>query len=83
MQIDLDMKRNESFGKYKEHARSVLKETAKGIMVIADELPEHFDEIVNAIMNLKGKLVLSGMGKSGYIAHKIAASFSSTGTPAF
>lgn len=78
------MKSVRSFNnEYKEHARTVLRETAKGIMVIADELPENFNEIITAILNLKGKLVLSGMGKSGYIAHKIAASFSSTGTPSF
>lgn len=63
-------------------ARKVLETEIEGIKALEDALDEKFDAAVEAILKLKGKLVLSGMGKSGHIARKIAATFSSTGTPA-
>jgi arabinose-5-phosphate isomerase len=65
-----------------QNAKRVILEEADALNKLAENLPDNFDEIVEQIIKLKGRLILSGIGKSGYIAHKIAASFSSTGTPA-
>ena len=52
-------------------------------MSLIPQLDEQFDEAVKLIMACRGKVILTGVGKSGHIAAKIAATFSSTGTPAF
>jgi arabinose-5-phosphate isomerase len=64
-------------------SRNVILQEADALGKLAENLPSNFAKIIQQILNLKGRVILSGMGKSGYIAHKIAASFSSTGTPAF
>jgi arabinose-5-phosphate isomerase len=65
-----------------QNGKKVILEASHALAKLAENLPENFAQIINKIVALKGRVVLSGMGKSGYIAHKIAASFSSTGTPA-
>ena len=50
---------------------------------ISDGLGTAFVEAVDALRNTKGRLIVTGMGKSGHVAHKLAATFSSTGTPSF
>ena len=50
---------------------------------IGDGLGTSFVEAVDLIRGIRGRLIVSGMGKSGHVAHKIAATFASTGTPAF
>ncbi|VFS63591.1 Arabinose 5-phosphate isomerase GutQ [Kluyvera cryocrescens] len=50
---------------------------------LPDRLDETFVQAANAVLNCKGKLIVSGMGKSGHIGKKLAATFASTGTPAF
>ncbi|KAJ6644830.1 hypothetical protein Bhyg_00025 [Pseudolycoriella hygida] len=62
--------------------RIILKESA-ALTELASNLPADFSKVVDHIINFKGRIILTGIGKSGYIAHKIAASFASTGTPAF
>lgn len=62
--------------------RVILKESS-ALSDLADCISADFDNIVNYIINFKGRVILTGIGKSGYIAHKIAASFASTGTTAF
>lgn len=52
-------------------------------MGLIPQLDEQFDEAVKLIMACRGKVILTGVGKSGHIAAKIAATLSSTGTPAF
>ena len=64
-------------------ARRVLSVTAKSIAAAADALPSGFDAAVEAILQTRGRLVFSGLGKSGIICRKLAATFSSTGTPAY
>ena len=61
---------------------AVLKTEAKAIAALAEHLDDNFAQAVSAIMNSQGRLIVSGMGKSGHIARKIAATFASTGTPA-
>jgi arabinose-5-phosphate isomerase len=63
------------------HGRSCLARAQEGLLAISDGLDDQFVEAVQLIMQLKGRLITTGMGKSGHIARKIAATFASTGTP--
>ena len=56
---------------------------AEGLLSVIDRLDENFVHAVEMIKHCKGKVVVTGVGKSGLICAKIAATFSSTGTPAF
>lgn len=64
-------------------ARKVLSIEAKEIEALATRLDNQFEAAVQLILNCKGRVVVSGMGKSGHIGGKIAATLASTGTPAF
>ena len=64
-------------------AREVLQIEATALVDQSAHLDEQFVKAVNLILNCKGRVVVSGMGKSGHIARKMAATFASTGTPAF
>ena len=64
-------------------AREVLQIEATALIDQSAHLDEQFVKAVNLILNCKGRVVVSGMGKSGHIGRKIAATFASTGTPAF
>jgi arabinose-5-phosphate isomerase len=63
-------------------ARRVLRDEAAAIEALAASLDERLLEAVELLLACRGRVVLSGMGKSGLVAKKIAATFSSTGTPA-
>ena len=67
---------------YLATARRVIKEEAQGLTKLAEGLGDGFAEAVDLILNASGRVVVSGIGKSGHIAHKIAATLASTGTPA-
>ncbi len=64
-------------------ARDVLEIEANEIKALTTRLDSVFVSVVSAIVACKGRVVVSGMGKSGHIAGKIASTFASTGTPAF
>ena len=64
-------------------ARRVLLTEANALLSLAEAPPADFDAACAAILACKGRVILSGMGKSGHVARKIAATFASTGTPAF
>ena len=64
-------------------ARDVLATEASAIAALADRLGETFVAAVALIMHCRGRVVVSGIGKSGHIARKLAATLASTGTPAF
>ena len=66
-----------------ETAREVLKTEAEAILGIKEMLDGEFVSAVEAILACEGKVILTGMGKSGIIAKKIAATLASTGTPSF
>jgi len=66
-----------------EEIRRVLKEEASEMVNLADSLGEECSEIVDVLLNTKGRVIISGMGKSGHIARKIAATMASTGTTAY
>jgi arabinose-5-phosphate isomerase len=64
-----------------DRARNVLNIEAQGIHALTDRLDESFVRAVDLIYGCQGKVVVTGMGKSGLICRKIAATLSSTGTP--
>ena len=64
-------------------AREALGIEAQAVSALADRLSDHFSQAVQAILDCKGRVILIGVGKSGLIAKKIAATFASTGTPSF
>ena len=65
-----------------ETARRVLGIEARALNQLADELPADFDAALVAILACRGRVIVSGVGKSGHIGNKIAATLASTGTPA-
>jgi arabinose-5-phosphate isomerase len=66
-----------------ELARNVLKIEADAVRALAARIDQRFAAAVQLIFEAKGRVVVSGMGKSGHIARKIASTLSSTGTPAY
>lgn len=65
-----------------QQGKQVLEVEAQAILALRERLDESFEKVVALIRDCKGKIVLTGMGKSGQIARKLASTFSSTGTPA-
>lgn len=68
---------------YLNIAMRVVDEQAQALNTLKNNLPADFERLINHIITFSGRVILTGIGKSGYIAHKIAASFSSTGTASF
>lgn len=66
-----------------ELARKVLAIEAREIEALANRLDANFEQAVELILHCQGRVVVSGMGKSGHVGRKIAATLASTGTPAF
>lgn len=66
-----------------ERAARVLSVEAAGILGLAKKLDSNFQRAVDLLLGAPGKIVVTGMGKSGLIGRKIAATLASTGTPAF
>ncbi|HIA7122490.1 TPA: KpsF/GutQ family sugar-phosphate isomerase [Campylobacter lari] len=64
-------------------AKEVFEIESKTILDLCDNLDENFNKAVDLILSIKGRCVISGMGKSGHIGAKIAATLASTGTPSF
>jgi arabinose-5-phosphate isomerase len=67
----------------KKLAQEVFEIEAKEIANLSHRLTDDFEKSINAILESSGKLIVSGMGKSGIIGKKIAATLASTGTPSF
>ena len=70
-------------GMYLEWARGVLLNEAQGLHEIAAALDGNFVRAADALLACRGRVVVTGMGKSGHVGRKIAATMASTGTPAF
>lgn len=66
-----------------EVAARVLHDEAEAILKLIDRLDTSFEDAVNLISHSSGRLILTGMGKSGHIAKKVSATMASTGTPSF
>ena len=66
-----------------ETALQVLNDEIEGINLLKEFFDTNFEEAVNIIFKSKGKVIVTGVGKSGHIGRKISATLSSTGTPSF
>lgn len=64
-------------------AAKCLRDEAQAILDLIPQLDSNFDQAVNLILSCTGKVIITGVGKSGHIGAKMAATLSSTGTPAF
>ena len=67
----------------KEYATQCIKDEAEALVDLIPQLDDNFDRSVELIYNCHGKVIVTGVGKSGHIGAKIAATLSSTGTPSF
>lgn len=67
----------------RKYAVQCIKDEAHAALELIPQLDDNFDKAVRLIYECKGKIIVTGVGKSGNIGAKIAATFSSTGTPAF
>jgi arabinose-5-phosphate isomerase len=67
----------------REYAIQCIKDEAEAVMGLIPQLDERFDEAVELMYHCTGKIIVTGVGKSGHIGAKIAATLSSTGTPSF
>ncbi|MBR1932114.1 MAG: KpsF/GutQ family sugar-phosphate isomerase [Prevotella sp.] len=67
----------------REYAIRCITEEAQAVQNLASLLDENFDKAVSLMFECKGKIIVTGVGKSGHIGAKIAATLSSTGTPSF
>ena len=65
-----------------EFGRQILHDEARALDALADGLGDQFEHAIELILGCKGKLIVSGLGKSGHVGRKIAATFASTGTTA-
>lgn len=65
-----------------EIGRDVIETEGKALQFLADRLDDSFTKAVDLLVETRQRVIVSGMGKSGHIARKIAATFASTGTPA-
>ena len=66
-----------------KHAQDVLRMEAEAILELVPRVDENFAAAVKLILDCQGRTVITGMGKSGLIGRKMAATFASTGTPSF
>jgi arabinose-5-phosphate isomerase len=64
-------------------AKKVLQTEAAAVLALTERLDERFAQAVMMVRDCRGRVIMTGMGKSGIVCRKIAATFSSTGTPAF
>ncbi|WP_424977260.1 KpsF/GutQ family sugar-phosphate isomerase [Leisingera sp. S232] len=69
--------------KFLTTARQVITDEAKALETLAAGLDDRFCDAVQLILQATGRIIVSGIGKSGHIGHKIAATLASTGTPAY
>ena len=67
---------------YAERAKQIFAQEIQELEKLQNSIDSAFDQAVNVLYRCQGKVVMMGIGKTGIIAHKMAASFASTGTPA-
>ena len=79
MQRPLEMKKKKNI---QEIGQFVIETEASALSKLASDLPADFSAAIDAVLKTKGRVVVSGVGKSGHVGRKIAATLASTGTPA-
>ena len=62
-------------------AKNVLSIEARAILALAKRIDKNFEKTVSFLTKIKGRIIVTGMGKPGFIAQKVSATLSSTGTP--
>lgn len=77
------MHKNIENNDYLARFKDVLTAEIEGLSILRNNMPKHLVEAVKLILSCKGKVIISGVGKSGIIGKKIAATLSSTGTPSY
>ena len=65
----------------KQQAKKVLKIESEAIRELAKRIDKKFEKIINFLSKIEGRVIVTGMGKPGFIAQKVSATLSSTGTP--
>ena len=68
---------------FDEHGRSVVRIEASALQKLANELPVDFSALVQAVLQCRGRVIVSGVGKSGHVGRKISSTLASTGTPSY
>lgn len=68
---------------YNNYAIKCLKDEAEAILDLIPQLTDDFSKAVDLVLNSKGRFIITGVGKSGHVGAKIAATLASTGTPSF
>lgn len=68
---------------YAKQALNVIEIEARAVQALSERIDENFDKACDILLSCKGRIVVIGMGKSGHIGSKIAATFASTGSPSF
>jgi arabinose-5-phosphate isomerase len=81
--IDSESRRTRISEQVRATAARVLTTEGQALLAMAGAIPEGFDAAVERMLACRGRIVVSGIGKSGHIARKIAATLSSTGSPAY
>jgi len=83
--VSYNLKINKSLNKDKiiSYAKSVINKEIDGVKKLLDLIDDNFTKAVEVILKCKGKIIIVGIGKSGHVGKKIAASMASTGTPSF
>ena len=66
---------------YAKRAKEIFDEEIRELEKLRNSIDASFDQVIDALYHCRGKVVMMGIGKTGIIAHKMAASFASTGTP--
>ena len=79
----INKKAEERLKQVRQYAVQCIKDECDATLKLIDQLDENFDRAVAMMYHCKGKIIVTGVGKSGHIGAKIAATLSSTGTPAF
>ena len=69
--------------KYIEEAKRIIHDEASALNILAENIGNEFEKTVDCLLNIKGRIAVTGMGKSGHIARKVAATLASTGSPAY
>ena len=64
-------------------SKNIIIEEAKALTILSKSLDNNYSIVLKAIFNVKGSIFISGVGKSGHIARKIASTMTSTGSPGF
>ena len=73
----------EEVGSFVPFAGDTLKKQAESLWHMAEDLDDSFDEVIRCLLSISGRIAVTGMGKSGHVARKVAATLASTGSPAY